>query len=87
MSFDADAPEPDIDPGPPIPELREFGISTTPSFVEGVQARVDRHESIVRSVELPVSGFTGVIRSYVLFILDLFSGSHHHGEDGDGTGS
>ncbi|MBZ0269713.1 hypothetical protein K8I85_16300 [bacterium] len=87
MTHASEDPEGELDPGPPIPELREFGIATTPAFVDGVQARVDRHETIASSVELPMSGFTGVIRMYMLFILDLLSGSQHPGEDVDGTDS
>jgi hypothetical protein len=65
----------ELDPGPPLPELADYGLPTSPAFVEEVRSRINRRDTAVQSAELPVAGLTEVVRAYFLFFLDLFSPS------------
>ena len=70
----------DPDPGAPIDELAGYGIPTSDSFVEVVQARLDARERGLQAAEFSLGGLSVVACAYFFLFLQLVSPQDGSGE-------
>ena len=64
----------DIDPGPPIPELKGLRAPTSDSFVETLMRRIDDEERAYQAAELSLGAGGHFLRESLLMVAAAFGG-------------